>query len=376
MGRASRISLIFLTMTLAAVPGFAGYDGFVDLHPEGWTESAAVCVNARGEVAGYGVAGRGERGFLWSGGQIIEILPPGADSARTSWVNGNGDIAGTAVAGGVSHAFLLKDGVYLDPTPGWAYSTAVFVGDDGTVAGAGEFGAYVSRDGVTEILPGFTDVLGGNSAGQFIGKKDNAARLYDPGKGYLDVTPPLATEASPNAINENGLVALTSSSGGVEKGFVYSGGWFIQMTPQGWDASHATAVNNLAAVVGFGDSRGTRRSFVRNGADYDFIAFPGWTSTEAVSLNDGGQVAGSGLTASGERHAFVASPAGTSPEPASGQGEAASGGGGCAMVPGAAAGATSAGSAVDAALLASPLLVLIGRRFRRPPAGRGPLTRR
>ncbi|MGE5189617.1 MAG: hypothetical protein ACM3NF_06125 [Gemmatimonadota bacterium] len=347
----------------------------MDIHPAGWTESVAVCINARGEVAGYGVTEKGERGFLWSGGAMTEILPPGAASARAAWVNGSGDVAGTAVIDGVSRAFLLKDGSYLDPTPGWAFSTAVFVGEDGTVAGSGEFGAYVARNGVTEILPGFTDILGGNAAGQFIGRKDNAARLYDPRKGYLDLTPPLAAEASPSAINENGLVALTSSSAGVPKGFVYSDGWFIQMTPPGWDTSRATAVNNTASVLGFGDVMGTRESFVREGADYEYIAFPGWATTEAVSMNDAGQVAGSGLTESGERHAFMASPTGTAP-PDFRQEATAAGGGGCVMAAGAARRAPSAGSAVDVAVLASPLLALFARRMRTRRSASGALTRR
>lgn len=361
----ARISLVLLPMLLASVPCYSAYDVFLDIHPEGWTESSAVCINARGEVAGYGVTGQGERGFVWSGGTVREILPPGADSARASWINGRGDIAGTAVTGGVSHAFLLTNGRYLDPTPGWPFSTAVFVGEDGTVAGSGVFGAYISRDGVPEILPGFTEVLGGNSAGQLIGRSDNAARLYTPGEGYRDVTPPLAAEAFPSAINESGLVALTSSSGGVPRGFVYSGGWFILMTPQGWDTSRATAVNNFAAVVGFGDCLGTRRSFVRTGEFYDYIAFPGWASTEGASLNDGGQVAGSGRTASGERHAFVASPAGATQADVPVQGTTTSTGGGCAIAPRAAGGGTPAGSAVNIAVLASPLLALWGRRFRR-----------
>lgn len=361
----ARISLILLPLLLVSVPGFSGYDEFIDIHPEGWTESAAVCISARGDVTGYGVTEQGERGFLWSGGVVSEILPPGADSARASWINGRGDIAGTSVTGGISHAFLLKDGNYLDPTPGWAFSTAVFIGEDGTVAGSGAFGAYISRDGVTEILPGFTVVLGANSAGQLIGRSDNAARLYTPGEGYRDVTPPLASEAFPSTINESGLVALTSSSDGVRRGFVYSGGWFILMTPQGWDTSQATAVNNFAAVVGSGDFLGTRQSFVRTGASYDYIAFPGWAATEAVSLNDVGQVAGSGRTASGERHAFVASPAGTSQAEAPAQGTEPSSGGGCAIAPRAAGGGTPVGSAVNVAVLASPLLALLGRRFRR-----------
>ncbi len=360
-----RIALIILPLLLISVPAFPGYDDFVDIHPQGWTESTAVCINARGDVVGYGAAEGGERGFLWSGGTVTEILPPGADSARASWVNGRGDIAGTAVTGGIPHAFLFKDGRYLDPTPGWASSSAVFVGEDGAVAGSGAFGAYLSRDGVTEILPGFSTVMGGNAAGQLIGRQDNAARLYIPGKGYTDVTPPLASEASPNAINDSGLVALTSLSDGVRKGFVYSGGWFILMTPQGWDMSQATAINNHAAVVGFGDFLGTRQSFVRAGAEYEFISFPGWMATEAVALNDLGQVAGSGLTASNAKHAFFASPAGLSSADVSAGGSAASGGGGCAMVPGAAGGGTPASSAASVVVLASPLLVLLRRRFRR-----------
>lgn len=363
----ARVALILLPLLLVSVPAVAGYDRFIDIHPNGWVESAALCINARGDVAGYGATGQGERGFMWSDGTATEILPPGADSARASWINANGDIAGTAVTGGVPHAFLLKDGRYQDPTPGWAYSTADFVGDDGTVAGSGEFGAYVSRDGATEILPGFTTILGRNSAGQLIGRNDDAARLYTPGKGYIDLTPPLAAAAFPRAINESGLVALTSSSGGVQKGFVYSGGWFIQMTPPGWDMSQATAINNSAAVVGFGVFQGTTQSFVRTGGDYEFIAFPGWTATEAVSLNDFGQVAGSGRTASGARHAFVASPAGISAPSSSAQPQASAeaAGGGCAMAPRAASGGSAAGPAVNLAILASPLLVLFARRVRR-----------
>ena len=364
----ARISLILLPLLLVSAPGFSGYDDFIDIHPQGWTESSAVCINARGDATGYGATGQGERGFLWSGGTVSEILPPGADSARAAWINGRGDIAGTAVTGGISHAFLLKDGKYLDPTPGWAFSTAVFIGEDGTVAGSGEFGAYISRNGVTEILPGFTAILGGNSAGQLIGTKDNAARLYVPDEGYRDLTPPSTAGAFPNAINESGFVALTSSSGGVWRGFVYNDGWYILMTPPGWDMSQATAVNNHAAVVGFGDFLGTRQSFVRTGGDYEFIAFPGWAATEAVSLNDLGQVAGSGLTASGERHAFVASPAGMAQAVTAGQEPAAASGGGCAMVPGAAGSGTTAGSAVNVAILGLPLLVLFGRRFRRRPS--------
>ncbi len=366
MSLIARMTLV-IPLLLAAVPALAGYEAFVDIHPDGWTESAALCINLRGDVAGYGTTAQGERGFVWSGGTAAEILPQGADSARATWINGNGDVAGTAVTGGVPHAFLLRNGRYEDPTPGWAYSTADFVGDDGAVAGSGEFGAYVSRNGAIELLPGFTTVLGGNSAGQLVGRKDDAARLYTPGAGYTDLTPPLGASTFPGAINESGLVALTSSTDGTQKGFVYSRGWFIQMTPPGWAMSQATAINNSAAVVGFGDFEGTRRSFVRTGSDYEFIAFPGWTATEAVSLNDVGQVAGSGLTASGVRHAFVASPAAMfTPDGAAPVAAAASGGGGgCAMAPRASSERSPVGDTVNLGILLSPLFVLLARRARR-----------
>ena len=112
----------------------------------------------------------------WSAGTFREVLPPGADSARANWINGRGEVAGTRYEGGVPHAFLLRDGEYLDPTPGWGWSEATYVGEDGAVAGAGEFGAYISRGGVTEIFPGFSSVAMGNSSGQWVGRSGGEAR--------------------------------------------------------------------------------------------------------------------------------------------------------------------------------------------------------
>ena len=182
---------LLFSLSFPFFPGeaLASYS-YVDLHPAGWIESRATCVNGRGEVAGYGIAGSGERGFLWSAGIATEVLPPGSSSARAAWVNGQGDVAGTAVFGGRTRAFLYRNGNYLDPTPGWAYSEAVYVAEDGAVTGTGEFGAYISRDGVPELLPEFTVVVGVNFAGQLLGSAENTARLYLPGAGYITICPP------------------------------------------------------------------------------------------------------------------------------------------------------------------------------------------
>ena len=329
--KASGCGLVFgALLFLLPAQAFPSYS-YVDLHPPGWIESRAACVNGRGDVAGYGLSGSGERGFLWSSGRLTEILPPGASEARASWVNGRGDVAGTSVIGGRSRAFLYRDGTYSDPTPGWSFSEAVFVSEDGAVTGTGEFGAYISREGVPELLPGFTVVIGANASGQLLGSAENTARLFLPGKGYITLCPPGASAAVPGGLNESGLAAVSSRQADSESGFVYSGGFYVFMTPPGWSSSNARAINNRSQVVGYGASPAGRRSFLRSGAAYEEISYPGWTATEAVSLNDFEQVAGSGETASGDTHAFLASPENV---PAAGEGSGtssngAAGGGGC-----------------------------------------------
>jgi hypothetical protein len=126
------------------------------------------------------------------------------------------------------------------------------------------------------------------------------------------------------------------------------------------------AINNNAQVVGYGLSAEGRRSFLRTGSAYQEISFPGWTATEAVSVSDPGLVAGSGETATGERHAFVASPAisaGTG-EPAGSVSGDAAGGGGCSMASPVSA-AQDPTSWANVIVLFLPLLFpLFFRRFR------------
>ncbi len=364
LGKSSIFSAILLFAFLVGLAPSAalGEYRYTDIHPDGWTSSRALCVNAFGEAAGYGTTDSGERGFLWSAGTTTVILPPGADGARAAWVNGRGDVAGTWTKDGVSHAFLLRDGVYLDPTPGWTYSEAHYVGEDGAVGGTGEFGAFVSRDGVVEILPGLAVVVAGNSSGQYVGEGDSSARLYSPDTGYQDLTPPGTEGAAPKGINENGRVAVSSLKDGVDRGFVYSAPFFVAMTPDGWTSSVATAINNEEMVTGYGDSPDGRKSFLRSGGTYEVLAYPGWTSTEAESVNDVGQVAGGGVTASGEPRAFLASPA--SVPAAQTQGAGASGG--CSMAGPDARSATPESAAASLLLLALPLVLLRCR----PRAGR------
>jgi uncharacterized membrane protein len=354
--------LLFLYPFLLSSLASAEIYSYTDIHPPGWIESRVVCMNELGEAVGFGMTHSGERGFLWSSGEITTILPPGADSARAAWINDLGEVAGTWMKDGVPHAFVLRGDTYLDPTPGWGQSSATYIGEDGAVGGTGEYGAFVSRGGAAEILPGFSVVVAGNSAGELVGNGDNTARLYLPNQGYRDLTPPGTSSAAPRGINEYGRVAVNSRQAGIDRGFVFSDPFFVSMTPPGWTSSRATAINNLDVVAGFGNSPEGTRSFLRSGATYETLSFPGWMATEAAAINDFGQSAGSGTTASGQTHAFVASPqvAPTSKAPAPGAS------GGCSMAQQGAGGRTTGSVAAYLLLLISPLLLLRRRLQGRP----------
>jgi len=351
--------LLFLFFWISPSRAFGESYRYIDIHPSGWVDSRVTCINGNGEAVGFGTTDSGERGFLWSSGTITEILPPGADSARIAWINDSGEIAGTWEKGGVRHAFLLQGSTFLDPTPGWAYSEATFVGEDGAVAGRGEYGVYVSRDGITEIFPGFSSVVGGNSSGEWVGSSGTYWVLYVPGKGYSFLEVPDATDPTPHGINESGIVVVDAMKSGTMKGYVKSGVFYIGMTLPGWTSSRAMAINNLDVpeVVGYGDSPDGRRSFLRSGDQYEILSVPGWTATEAAAINDFGQVAGSGTTASGETHAFVASPPGAAAasSPVSGSS------GGCAIMLHDAKGKTTGSAAASLIALVFPLLLLRGR---------------
>jgi len=367
------ISLAFLAFG-TSVPVHAGYGprAYMDLHPPGWLSSKAVCVNDRGAVAGYGTTVAGERGFIWSGGKHTTLLPPGAVSCTVSWMNSRGDVAGTALdAEGTPHAFLFHNGGYVDPTPGWKYSEALYVGEDGAVTGSGELGGFVALDGRIDIPPTFAAVVGRTSTGVLLGYGDNSVRVFVPGKGYLTLLPPGGDSASPGRMNEKGLVTFSSASQGVEMGYVYSkvdseyGGFMIFMTPPSWSSSRAESINNRSEVVGYGDSPQGRKGYLRSGTEYEEIACPGWSTTEAESVNDLGQVAGSGVDGSGETHAFLSSPASLSAASGDPGNEAsASAGGGCSMTP-AGTEPVSASGVCSLLLLLSPMAYPFARSLQR-----------
>jgi hypothetical protein len=283
-------------------------------------------------------------------------------------MNGSGEIAGTGFdASGAPRAFVYRDGEYIDPVPGWAQSEAYYIGEDGAVTGKGDRGAFVSSPGGVSIVPVFTTVVARNSRGDLLGNGDNAALLYiyKPGQGYLNVIPPGAESVSPGRINDLGQMTFSSSAKGVEKGYVYSGGFLIFMTPPGWSTSRAASINGHSEVVGYGTGPQGERGFLRSGGEYEEIAYPGWLATRPVSINNLGQAAGSGETGSGQSHAFLSSPASLNAM-ASGTGN----GGGVAAAGGCRVASDrpetdSATGVGNLALLLSPMAFFLARALRR-----------
>jgi hypothetical protein len=267
---------------------------------------------------------------------------------------------------GIPRAFVYRDGEYVDPTPGWEYSEALYIAEDGSVTGRGEKGAFVASAGGISIEPAFRAVVGKNSEGFLLGYGEGKALLYVPGKGCLCLLPPGAESASPGRMNEKGVVTFSSSAQGVERGFVYSGGFMVFMTPPGWSSSRAAAINARSEVVGYGNSPQGERGFLRSGPDSEEIAVPGWTATRPESLNALGQAAGSGETGYGETHAFLSSPASLSATVviATGSGGGVSAGGGCTMAPvrGELAPAAGAGNLL---VLLGPAVLLLARSLRK-----------
>src|SRR3972149_5614527 len=101
--------LLLLVLTLCLFPSSALGDSYsyTDIHPPGRIESRVPCLNGRGGAG---------------------------------WINDAGESAGTMVKDAVRHAFVLRGQSYSDPTPGWGYSEATYVGEDGAIGGNGEVG--------------------------------------------------------------------------------------------------------------------------------------------------------------------------------------------------------------------------------------------
>lgn len=100
-------------------------------------------------------------------------------------------------------------------------------------------------------------------------------------------------------------------SGGVDHGFLLSGGIFAMIDFPGATSTDTFGINDSGQIVGRYVMNGVTHGFILSGDTFSTIDFPGSTFTQAIGINDSGQVVGEHMGA-GVDLGFLATPV---PEP-------------------------------------------------------------
>jgi probable HAF family extracellular repeat protein len=74
--------------------------------------------------------------------------------------------------------------------------------------------------------------------------------------------------------------------------FLYSGGTYTELTPQG-SSSVASGINDKGQIVGFsGNGINTNNGFLYSGGAYHTLSYPGSSQTYLYGINHAGQIVG------------------------------------------------------------------------------------
>jgi probable HAF family extracellular repeat protein len=237
---------------------FIWHDGFLqDLGTLGGTDSCALFINERGQVAGNSFTnsivnpGTGRptlHPFLWAGDEMKDLGTLGGTLAFANGINNRGQIAGASTLAGDAafHAFLWDKGKLTD---------------FGTLGGD------------------FVEVIGLNEAGESVGKADLPGSL-------------------------------------TYHAFLAKNGVMTDLGTQDSDpCSDAISINEKNQIVGFSEdcSGNFKHAFLwENGHMTDLNAFvpvsSNLTLTVATFINDRGEIAAEGLLPNGDQRAILLIP--------------------------------------------------------------------
>jgi len=246
-----------------------------DVGTLGGRQSAAMAINARGQVVGWADRGLAEA-FLWE----------------------NGVMRGLGSLGGESEALAINNAVQI-------------VGESGGRATFWENG--VMRDlGSLEGYPasGAWDI---NQAGVVVGfalRQNGPDRVYraflHDGRQMIDLGTLGGEQGSARAINDHGaVVGGAETETGVVHAFLWKDGLMHDLTPDYPSTTYACDINNTSSVVG-------RPAFLWS--DGDMIKLNDklppespWHLSVAFGINEKGQIVGWGEIRSRD-HAFLMTP--------------------------------------------------------------------
>lgn len=220
-------------------------------------------------VGSYAIPGRGQHGFVSSGGTFTTIEPQGAITSQARGINNAGQIVGLFYdENGATHGFLFSNGAYkvLD-FPGYEGMTqATGIAPDGTIVGQvladeGAFG-FVLKDGAYSELrcerAGNTQPMGTAPNGTVVGACDTDVPLSYRGFWMKNGTPQLydvpgADATALRGVAANGLMVGAYTVDGPYAGyhgFVYDGQvWSTLDVPDA--GTVLTGINAAGQIVGY-----------------------------------------------------------------------------------------------------------------------------
>jgi YVTN family beta-propeller protein/probable HAF family extracellular repeat protein len=131
------------------------------------------------------------------------------------------------------------------------------------------------------------------------------------GQVFVPVNVPGATFTTVNGMDRNNAQALVGNyvdTGGVEHGYLFTGGSFLTLDDPSGILTIPEDVNNVGQVVGlYNDANKVSHGFVWSNGTFATVDFPGSLSTFVAAINNAGSMVGGYQDSSNVGHGFILS---------------------------------------------------------------------
>jgi len=286
--------------------------------------ATAYAINNNGVVTGTSGTPFGDyKGFVWSGGSLIELggLPLSLQHYAVG-INNSGTIVGSAAGADGYVPTQWKNGEIS--TVGSGVGNGMAINESGSVAGTLNGQAFRTVNGQVQSLGtlmggNWASAYGINASGEVAGYGNTATgamRAFVSTNGQLQQIGTFGGSSSYGmAINNAGQVTGHATNGvGYSQAFLYQAGVLTGLGTLGGSASYGYGINQAGSTVGYswisGDTA-TAAFLYRDGAMMnlnDLIGIgSGWDLQAAYGINDLGQIVGTGIF-NGQQMAVLLNP--------------------------------------------------------------------